>query len=182
MKLKLYGLILMGLTCFNPSQARTHEEQINSLYLKHLKLLKEPGQSSQQQLEKSVTFVAPGQFKYIIKQGQHVLLFVTDYEFGELFYEKRYQDRLYQSGKMFFESNRKDHHDFKVIGNFGTVNISDFSMAKGSCGGRLSTLNEIMDLMEDLIDSGVDPQSDLIGNLMQAAFTALRDLMTCMQR
>lgn len=181
MKLKLFGLILISFTAFGQSKEQTHEEHINSLYLKHLQLLKEPGQVNQQ-AQKSVSFVAPGQFKYTIKQGQHALVFVTDYEYGELSYEKTYQDRLYQSGKLFFENDHKGRHDLHAITDFGTVTVNDFSAAKGSCGGRLSTLNEIMDLMEDLIDSGVDPQSDLIGNLMQAAFTALRDLMTCMQR
>ncbi len=186
MKLKLSCLI--GFCLLLSSQLYGHPQQqknighINALYYKHLRLLKEPTDQNEGILaEKTVAYVSPDTFKYTIKRGNKTLVFFTDYEFGELSYEKTFNDVLYQSGKFYFTPTKEPAQQ-PTIKDFGTLAVDDFSVAKGSCGGHLSTLNEIMDLMEDLIDSGVDPQSSLIGNLMSAALSALRDLMTCMQR
>lgn len=138
--------------------------------------------SNNKKVSRTVSYKKKGVLGFEIIENEKQLTIQIDYNQGELFFIKAYKENVYQTGTYYFLMENQKINEFPtVIGNEKIDLDNDYE--KRNCGSQLAVLNEILTLMEDLINSGgVDPESPIIGSLMQAAMHAFNQLMVCMRK
>ena len=165
--------------------SRTHQDHLNDLFEKTQERLNDLRDYSKEEKnhyspKKLVSYQSPGVLDFMIYHEKYDLAFSIDYNNGELIYDKYHNDEAYQSGIFYFDSKKIN---FDVPTKFKTEWIAlNAENQKRNCSGYAQTLSAIMDLIDQLIENGVDPQSSIIGNLMQAGFSAFTQMMSCLQK
>ena len=138
---------------------------------------------------KSIEFKSKHIVTLSLSKGIETKKIQIDYNLGEVYIEKINNLKTQSIHSYFFDTNDEDlsdfsfklydNHFFEFYNKEKNNNKSDDLFKK--CRKKAKTASDIIEMIQNLVESGVQPGSERLRLLVEASNAAFRELMTCLE-